>query len=760
MLGMTDTEYQNQIADLATGPTFNADAPPPPEQPGVFAGLDRSIQVYGAYRGANQMVAAGLAAGEGTFVSAANAVDKQNSADLIGGYQNLESMFQEQADDLRPDPQTVGFVGQTLEGLQGVAVQAALGSVAGPVGSAAVLGGSQGYAAYTEARGEIDPKTGEPIDKTTAEGIGKEVAAQNVVMPFLPLGIGGNRIIKGISGAAINTATDQASRRGTAAYLDAKGYSGMADQYRTLDKQGAVADVVIGAFFGALHGADAHDATKTGADDGILPSDVDAALAVKSAQQYRDSAPGIAVDSAALNSHDVAMQTAAAQVLAGEPVDVAGILKGQFIPHEPDPDFIDTFRAALRENGYADIVNETDQHIESAAQRGIDLGDPDDLRMPVQTELEGSEIEPMQKATGLSESESTIEQSFSKQLLDNFDSERDRYAALPDSNNGHVINTDTARELSSDYLADRTQSRAVHEPASWFTKALYAKMLAEPTKPGQENTVLFTAGGTGAGKSTGVKMLGDEAKRAQMIYDTNMNGYESSKKKIEQALAAGKNVNVLYVFRDPVDALVNGALPRAMRQEGEFGSGRTVPIADHLKTHIGARETMFRLAKEYAGNDRVKIDVVDNSHGKGNAKLINLEEIPELDHNKTKEDLNNALEQELKNGKISEAVHKGFAAGQQDGAGLREGAQSGRSEIGSDELKSDSETNKPPQSENMPGDNIAQQILSHDPDMEIPGPDGAMRASDALLSADQNIAAAAESGKLMEVAAACAGRFV
>jgi len=33
------------------------------------------------------------------------------------------------------------------------------------------------------------------------------------------------------------------------------------------------------------------------------------------------------------------------------------------------------------------------------------------------------------------------------------------------------------------------------------------------------------------------------------------------------------------------DALVNGALSRAMNQEAKYGTGRTVPLAEHLATH-------------------------------------------------------------------------------------------------------------------------------------------------------------------------------
>ncbi|PZQ26799.1 MAG: hypothetical protein DI562_14435, partial [Stenotrophomonas acidaminiphila] len=137
------------------------------------------------------------------------------------------------------------------------------------------------------------------------------------------------------------------------------------------------------------------------------------------------------------------------------------------------------------------------------------------------------------------------------------------YAALEDSDGGRVLNTDTARELSPEYLADRTRSADVHEAASDTIKLLYEQKLAQPTPEGFDSTVLFTAGGTGAGKTSGMKAMGDSIGRPEIIYDTNMNTLSSAVDKIEQALAAGRDVDIVYVYRDPVDALVNGAIPRA-----------------------------------------------------------------------------------------------------------------------------------------------------------------------------------------------------
>lgn len=235
---------------------------------------------------------------------------------------------------------------------------------------------------------------------------------------------------------------------------------------------------------------------------------------------------------------------------------------------------------------------------------------------------------------------------------------------------GRVLNTDLARELSPEYRAKRSISQAVHEPASAFIKKLYAEKLAAPTPEGLQPIVVFTAGGTGAGKSSGLKHLGALGDVAEIIYDTNMNTLASATKKIEQALAAGRSVTINYTYRDPVEALTGGALPRAMRM------GRTVPLAEHVKTHVGSREVIAQLEEKYQGDDRITFVHVDNSNGRGKAKVAPLAEIPEVVYDSLQEKLNEALDKEHQAGRISDEVRRAFresatAVRPDDGAGDR-----------------------------------------------------------------------------------------
>ena len=262
----------------------------------------------------------------------------------------------------------------------------------------------------------------------------------------------------------------------------------------------------------------------------------------------------------------------------------------------------------------------------------------------------------------LSQSGNPIESAYFDRLTNDYKGLAQEYAALPTTNNGRILNTDDAREMSPEYRADRTRSADVHEPSSAFVKQMYAEKLSKPTPPGMDNTVLFTAGGTGAGKTTGLQMVQDvhpDVKDAELVYDTNMNTFESADKKIKQALESGRKVGIVYTYRDPVEALENGALKRASRMEAEMGTGRTVPIDEHFKTHAGARDVMERLQAKYGDDHRFSMMVVDNSRGPKKAAVSSLDKLPKLDHTQVRKGLNDALENAYRTGQISAAIYQG-----------------------------------------------------------------------------------------------------
>ena len=258
------------------------------------------------------------------------------------------------------------------------------------------------------------------------------------------------------------------------------------------------------------------------------------------------------------------------------------------------------------------------------------------------------------RAKDLTAEERAVESRFADYLANNTDEAIARYQ----KEFGKIINTDNARELSEDYAASKDSrsrlSAAVHEPASWLTKEIYRRELAKQPTEGEKPVVLFTAGGTGAGKSSAMKeALGDAVNASQIIYDTNLNDIESARNKIDQAIAAGKGVVIAYVHRHPVEALASGSLPRAMRM------GRTVPMSAHLSTHKGAAETVQKISEIY-DDGSVSIAVIDNTHGKGQARPAGLDIVKTISYNQGLIDqLDATLEEEYSNGRITEVVYEG-----------------------------------------------------------------------------------------------------
>jgi hypothetical protein len=274
-----------------------------------------------------------------------------------------------------------------------------------------------------------------------------------------------------------------------------------------------------------------------------------------------------------------------------------------------------------------------------------------------------AQLAPQPSLPSATQSTNPIEKAYFDRLATDYQGLTSEYAALPSTENGRILNTDDAREMSPEYRADRTRSADVHEPSSALVKQMYADKLSQPTPSGRDNTVLFTAGGTGAGKTTGLQeanKVSQNIRNAEIVYDTNMNSFDSADKKISQALRAGRKVAIVYTYRDPVEAMENGALKRASRMEAETGTGRTVPIDEHFRTHAGSREVMEKLQQKYGDDSRFHLVAIDNSRGPGKAVVVSgLDKLPKFNHTEVRKGLSDALENAFRSGKISEAIYKG-----------------------------------------------------------------------------------------------------
>lgn len=210
-----------------------------------------------------------------------------------------------------------------------------------------------------------------------------------------------------------------------------------------------------------------------------------------------------------------------------------------------------------------------------------------------------------------------IEQRFGEQLAADPEAALDAYRAANTDDKGVLtIDVDKIRELSPDYVADPTNSPAVHEPASAFSKFILTKAL-ESAPPGD---VLFLAGGGGSGKSTARAVLPELTQGAKIVVDSTLASEGSAIKRIDQALAAGRKVDVAYVHADVAQAWRQSEARRIRK-------GRPVPFADLAAAHAGSFPTVSALAEHYAGNPDVRFKFIDNTGKPNDIKAVTQRDI-------------------------------------------------------------------------------------------------------------------------------------
>jgi len=179
---------------------------------------------------------------------------------------------------------------------------------------------------------------------------------------------------------------------------------------------------------------------------------------------------------------------------------------------------------------------------------------------------------------------------------------------------GKVVNTDEARKQFADVGYTGTNARAVQEASSALSKDAYRSLLKTSEEPG----ALLYAGGSGTGKTSVVESLfPKDVNNAGAILDGNLSTMKSAEARITEAIKAGKEPQVIYVYRDPVDAWENGVIKRMNSNPNE--GGRIVPLSVFLDNHIGS----YNVVKNLLDKGFPLVKMIDNSLGKGSEALLN-----------------------------------------------------------------------------------------------------------------------------------------
>lgn len=216
--------------------------------------------------------------------------------------------------------------------------------------------------------------------------------------------------------------------------------------------------------------------------------------------------------------------------------------------------------------------------------------------------------------------------------------------------NGNIIDPDKVKELSPDFEKDKSLAAAVHEPSSYLSKVFWVNALKEKAANGDTSPTLFTAGGSGSGKSEAMDvakaLVG--AKENALTFDSVLGNFESATQKINDAIDLTKgNIDVVYT-NAPIETATKLNLLR----------GRTVRMATLMKAHIKASANIKELQAHYKDNPRVQITVINNLGEKEDMHVGNIKDVPTYEVEGMRDRIINHAKKLVAEGQITEKQGK------------------------------------------------------------------------------------------------------
>ena len=205
---------------------------------------------------------------------------------------------------------------------------------------------------------------------------------------------------------------------------------------------------------------------------------------------------------------------------------------------------------------------------------------------------------------------------------------------------GNVLNTDNMKLLFPEYNPhDEKSVRSNHPEAGRLVGKMFDRAV-EKLKPG--DTVIFTGGGNGSGKSSVLK----DVSGAAFVMDSTMANAEMSGKSIQKVLDKGGKPVLAFTYRDPVDAWFHGVQKRNQSKDGHV-----VPETTFANTHVNARKSFIRLAERFAG--KVDLLIKENQYEKKPREIT----LDELKNKKayTKEEILEAING-IRSGRIQQTM--------------------------------------------------------------------------------------------------------
>lgn len=215
-----------------------------------------------------------------------------------------------------------------------------------------------------------------------------------------------------------------------------------------------------------------------------------------------------------------------------------------------------------------------------------------------------------------------------------------------------LLNTDNVREVYKPEGYNRINSAEFHDRANKLSNEIFQQDIKTLDKG---DKYLFTAGSSGAGKTMSIHANKDILNDVKAGLDGNFSS-NTALEKLDKVIKTGAEPRIAFFYREPLDAWINGVIKRAANPE----NGRVVPLEIFLHNLEQSPKMVLEAHKKYG--DKVDIQVIDNSLGKGNAKVVDkpVEFLEKINYNidDVKQKAIQAIEENVKAGTISEETGK------------------------------------------------------------------------------------------------------